>query len=1028
MRWTKGWFRALMLALWCGVSWGAHADRKVLERRLFEPDARTQLLLDGGFEAGAEAPLEAWYFWQEGYGVAEGGGRNGSRGIRCSQATDAFQCGGGQRVELNQDKPCPLLVTGWSRAEQVSGAASPGYSIYVDVEYMDGTNLWAQSANFATGTHEWEQRRFLFVPPRPVKAVHVYALFRGHSGTVHFDDFSLHEFKQDDAYLFEGVPVTTSGGDAEPRASGLGKGLDFVGDPAFFVRDVAADSGFLAPGRWTGGDTRAGEVESLGIALEMQVEARADHIEVLGRITDLRGEDRAVTVYCALPLEGDDWVWSDGPRRHRPAREGVFANTRATGAGATGSRSLYPLAALSGPRGGVAMAVPMDEPRHHRFGYDANRDSFYVAFDVGLSRDVKKSPGAADFRLLVYGFDPEWRFRAALQRYYELFPRSFEKRVEQGGLWMAFTDISTVDGWEDFGFAFHEGTNNVPWDEANGILSFVYTEPMTTWMPLPEEAPRTHAGALDHVRDLYRDPNGAKHDVASETLLSGIVGSNGRAVVHVQKAPWCDGAVFGLNPDPDLPTTEAYPVNQGQAELRRIARAFARKELVPVEGWSAYGDGYTRDDVVFAEGRQSIRMTANNPGDQTGAVQVVRLEQSAATPLVLRASVRAEGVTGEGDGDFSVYVDLAHTDGTPLYGQVIPIETGTQGFVRVERTVRSDKPFREARIHLLLREGHTGTAWFDDVFLGEAGSEENLVQNAGMEGAPTSLGQVDGTYIDSYCFFARAMNYNRAHFASADVPLVFDFQSHEVGILTVFSTFEFQRALAGRMHGDGKLMMANAPLHDFAFPAHYLDVLGTETNWFPEGEWRPTSDADLIFRRAMCLDKPYCFLLNTHYADLTVELIERYMQRSLFYGMFPGFFSENASSNCYFDNPDWYNAARPLFKKYVPLTRQIAAAGWQPVTHARSADARVYVERYGEAGSGAVYFAALNEGEETVATEITVDLEGLGWRGESVETRDMLRGREVAHELVGGALRCTVGLGPYEVSLLALSHQDKAVE
>jgi len=39
---------------------------------------------------------------------------------------------------------------------------------------------------------------------------------------------------------------------------------------------------------------------------------------------------------------------------------------------------------------------------------------------------------------------------------------------------MPFTDVSTVQDWQDFGFKFHEGNNNVAWDKAHGILSFRY--------------------------------------------------------------------------------------------------------------------------------------------------------------------------------------------------------------------------------------------------------------------------------------------------------------------------------------------------------------------------------------------------------------------------------------------------------------------------------------------------------------------------------------------------------------------------
>jgi hypothetical protein len=111
------------------------------------------------------------------------------------------------------------------------------------------------------------------------------------------------------------------------------------------------------------------------------------------------------------------------------------------------------------------------------------------------------------------------------------------------------------------------------------------------------------------------------------------------------------------------------------------------------------------------------------------------------------------------------------------------------------------------------------------------------------------------------------------------------------------------------------------------------------------------SDADMLYRRAICKGKPYCFLMNTQFEKFSHELVEKYMKRSLAYGMFPGFFSANASSGHYFSRPELYDRDRPLFKKYVPLCKKVAEAGWEPITLARSSDERVYVERFG-GGSG----------------------------------------------------------------------------
>ena len=892
----------------------AAGDQEVLARARMDADAG-QRLTDGGFEGGASTPLDAWAFWEKGYETAPDGGRDGTAGIRCTCVDAREQCGGLQRVVLKQQRPRPIVATGWSRAEKVDGSPNPGYAIYLDIGYTDGTHLWGQTADFATGTHGWERRQCVVMPEKPIDWVVVYPLFRGHTGAVYFDDFTLVEL--DEAlYLFEGVPIRRDAEEEQsaapekaPDSEGVlvldsGDGLtlhldkttgsvqrvvllgnDIGGDgPGIFVRDVAADSGFLAPEQWTWADTNdnltaTGDVETLGLRLSADFKARQGHIAISCRVADLRGTDRAVTLYFGLPVAPAQWIWSQDMRRDVPADAGVFLNVRHTGAGATGARSLYPLAALSGPAGGLAMAVPMDAPRHHRLGYDACRGMFYAGFDLGLSPDTAKSPGSATCRWVLYAFDPAWRFRAALARYYALFPESFVKRVPREGLWMAFTDISTVQGWEDFGFAYHEGINNVPWDEDHGILSFIYTEPMTHWLPLPEGIVRTQDGSVTYLERLLEGDDAGKRAAASATRVSAVRAPDGRYVLGVHDAPWCDGCVFALNPDPDLPATEADPVTRGLSELERIERAIAA-------------------------------------------------------------------------------------------------------------------------------------------------AEASVLKKPGSGNAPNRMRGIDGTYIDSYQFWATTLNYNRAHFASAGVPPVFDAHTYRVGLLTVFSTFEFEAEVARRMHAQGRYVMANGVLWDYAFPAHYLDVLGTETNWFRDGKWAPMEDAGLCFKRAMCCQKPYCFLMNTHYADLTPALTERYMQRSLFYGMFPGFFSENAAQHCYFDTPEWYEPARALFKRYVPLVTRIAAAGWEPVTYARASDHRVYLERYGAPHRNGLFFAALNETPDAVEATIVLDLDSLGLAGKPIAVTPLLGSLEPDAANDRPRERYTIRLQPHEAHLVQVALGD----
>lgn len=106
-------------------------------------------------------------------------------------------CGASQIVTINQAEPKPLVVRGWSKAEGVSGPTDNQYSLWVDAQYQDGTPLWAQTASFRAGTHGWEMAEVTLHPAKPIKSMHVHALFRYHSGKAWFDDLFVGEAGSD---------------------------------------------------------------------------------------------------------------------------------------------------------------------------------------------------------------------------------------------------------------------------------------------------------------------------------------------------------------------------------------------------------------------------------------------------------------------------------------------------------------------------------------------------------------------------------------------------------------------------------------------------------------------------------------------------------------------------------------------------------------------------------------------------------------------------------------------------------------
>ena len=728
----------------------------------------------------------------------------------CDNGADSNAKGGvSQTVVLNQSAPQPILASVWSKAEGVGGQRDADYSLYLDLVYTDGEPLWAQVAAFKVGTHDWQRAEVRVFPAKPVKAVYFHMLLRSHAGKASFKQPQLCQIATGrDAVIFDGLPVKPAG----------------AGKEGFWVRDAAADSDFHS----------LEEGHALGLKLEFRKAMQGEAAFVTGRLTDTTGKDRAVTLVYVTPASGDGWRWLADPRQDRAASQYENADAPRVEDVGSGRLSRYPFAAVSRGNQGRAIALDMGKPAFFRVGFAAGLGELYIACDLGLA---KEKP-AAEFSFCAFPFDGAEGFRGAVARFYELFPDCFRCRTPRQGLWMPFYKISQVEGWQDFGFRFKEGNDETEWDDAHDIITFRYTEPMTWWMPMPKELPRTLRAALAEANRLA-----AKGDRNAQALLtSGHHDESGQFVARILREPWCDGAVWSMNSSPGI-----------------------------------------RGDVTDFKNKWNA---------------------------ALKEELYGKGRKGDLDGE---YVD------------------SSEGYVTAE------------------------------------------------------------------------LDYRREHLAAAQTALTFSADDFKPAVFRGLIAYEYVRAIADDVHGMGKLMMANGTPYRLCWLASQLDVMGTETDWNPSGKWQPMSDGELLYRRVLCGPKPFCFLMNTDFTAFSHELVEKYMKRCLAYGMFPGFFSQNASEGHYFSQPRLYNRDRDLFKKYVPLCKTVAEAGWQPVTCARSDNPKVYLERFGEK-----YLTVFNDSGRQ--TEAVITLTGKA----SGKARDLVGGAELP--VTGGKL--TLSLKAEDVAVI----------
>lgn len=334
------------------------------------------------------------------------------------------------------------------------------------------------------------------------------------------------------------------------RAQGLfieGKNV-LTAPGGFYVEDAASEQGALpvrgpvralAAGIWR----QETHVEPLGLDVQATYQARPGALYFHCHLRDLTGRERALVVSYRLPVKAEGLRWGQdlvhsqliAANAQNPDYQPIYRNSVNIGAGAEGIIDRYPFSALSGPQWGLSWAIRMDEPRVFLTQYRMDLRCYEIRFSLGLSAATKKFPRQADCSFLLYQHNPQWGFRSAAEKYYELFPEFFVVRVQRLGGWYCNTNptgLASAPRAYDYGFAYHEAWASaqqaMQFSNKMGLYTFHYTEPFFYWQLLPEEfwingKPSVEGGLAKLAHDLDPTKQGLLTRDGSAALLAGEV-------------------------------------------------------------------------------------------------------------------------------------------------------------------------------------------------------------------------------------------------------------------------------------------------------------------------------------------------------------------------------------------------------------------------------------------------------------------------------------------------------------------------
>lgn len=370
----------------------------------------------------------------------------------------------------------------------------------------------------------------------------------------------------------------------------------WLGEPpaeaGFYVRDAHARNALYRP-------LAQGTDSAMGLRLSCSTERRSD-AEFFGlEIADVTGRDRAITLAYLCPLPDGEITWHADPRSNAPVCAGTktlgnFHSVRDVGRRAL---SRHPFVACSGKGGGMAIGIDVGYPAFYRVAVDPGLRVAYIAWDIAFV----KGKQSAELKFVRFPFDSMHGFRGALEKYQSLYPANWEVRIRRQGSLLSFTNASTIPNCEDFGFRFKEAIYEPDFDDAHGILTFHYEEPLLWWMKKPGKDPSLQS-FIDEANRLADSG-----DLRAKGWRTSVFrGQDGLPLGNIRNMTWCDGIGWSLNTSPNLPGDSTdFAVRHGGGKFEaRYRDAWTAENPVGIDGeYIDSSEPFQACDMDFARER-----------------------------------------------------------------------------------------------------------------------------------------------------------------------------------------------------------------------------------------------------------------------------------------------------------------------------------------------------------------------------------------------------------------------------------------
>ncbi len=287
---------------------------------------------------------------------------------------------------------------------------------------------------------------------------------------------------------------------------------------------------------------------------------------------------------------------------------------------------------------------------------------------------------------------------------------------------------------------------------------------------------------------------------------------------------------------------------------------------------------------------------------------------------------------------------------------------------------------------------------------------ETLIKPA-FENAEKYDALLNGVQLDNFMKISRHIDMNESRFQYADTPLTYSPNNFKPGIHVMSTMVEYLMNLSDWLSENEKHAKITGNCIErgialFGFP--YLAALPFEMSSLTDWNF---DDTELNYRRSMAYHRlvlPHqCGKMCNEFGIVVVSDVEDFINESIFYGMYP-IMKDDFFENCS------YEVVRSLYKKMIPIVDELHNAGWEPITHAKTDDEKVFVERFGEGDN--LYVTVRNTDSVARNFKLTIEAEELSV-GDNPNLREMLSNTSVSYEYENGSIVISDYIDAYETKI-----------